>query len=315
MDIQELLRRKKSEMAAKKTSGLKPIKPESGKHLYRILPSWRKPKLDDDGVETDESKKARMQFWHDFGQHFVKAEKGGKPAVFICNEHTFGQACDVCSAIGTAIGRCNDDETLKLLKDANSSQKFLLNVLHLSSTDEAKRKVPQLMEVGSTVFNGILDIGEEYDDITSLEAGLDLIIKKEGSGMDTEYSVLPSSKGARKIDASVMANVVDIDAYVSNANETRKAQALSNLSTASGLLAAPVDDKPVVRAASTLRSATESVVDDAEFEEMPDFLDEEPVVETPKATPKATAKATAKPTPTPSADDLDDLDAILADLG
>ena len=299
MDIQELLRRKKEQLAAKKTARINTVKPENGKHMYRILPSWRKPKA---GEPEDK------QFYHDYGQHFVRAEKGGKPVAFVCADKTFEQACDICAALGSAISRAQDDATLELLKGANASQRFLLNVLHLSNTDEAKRSIPQVMEVGVGVFNNILDIMEDYGDITDLKSGLDLVIKREGSGLDTEYSVLPSPKGARAIDPSVMEKVTDLDAFVANASETQKAKALANLSTASGLLPAPTPTAaiappaepahtPVARAAASLADEAE----DASFEDMPPWEDEiaEPVLAAAKSAP---------------VDDEDDLDALLEKL-
>ena len=314
MDIQEMLRKKKEQMASKRASYIRTVKPEKGKHLYRILPTWRKQK---EGEPQDPT------FWHDYGQHFVRAKQGGKPVAFVCTEKTFDQTCDVCVALGKSIANCEDDDTLKLLKQANSSDRFLLNVLHLSNTEESKRKEPLVLEVGSTVFNSILDIIEDYGDITDLEKGLDLIIKREGSGLDTEYKVLPSPKGARKIDASVMEKVTDLDAFAASASETQKAKAFANLSAASGILleppkrgAGPVDDDAPFAASESGAPKASSMmsegVSDAEFDEIPGDSPEPEAGSTPDAGAEPDAKSEGKGED--AGDDEDELDALIANL-
>jgi hypothetical protein len=227
--IQDLIKKTKQEHASKKASNLRTMKPQPGRHTYRILPTWRLNTM------PEEAAKEAQPFWHDFAMHWVRTEKNGKPTAYICLEKTFGADCPVCSAIGRGISASNDDETVELLKDANASQKYLFNVLHRSSTD--KPNEVQVLEVGNKIFEQILEFVTEYGDITDLADGLDLIIVREGSGLDTKYTVMPAGK-SKPVDKGVMEQIFDLDAVVKQENETKLNLALDNLSKVSGVLPA-----------------------------------------------------------------------------
>lgn len=277
----DLIKRKKKEMEAKKASSIRPIKPAPGKNMYRILPTWRK------GAEEN-------QFWHDFGMHWVRSEKGGKPIPYLCLDKTYEKECPVCNAIGAGIRGASDDETINLLKGANASQRFLINVLHLN--DSEKKNEPQIMEIGVTVFDDLISLMEDYGDVTDLEKGIDIIIKREGKGLDTSYTVLPSPKGPRKVDPSVMEKVADLDAAVAQENEAILKKALNALSAAAGVLPTEAASRPALADYS---------VDDAEDAEFDDVTtsDAEETVDASVSTSDAAVD-----------DDLGDLDDLLDEL-
>lgn len=261
--IQDLIKKTKQEHAAKKASNMRTLKPLPGRHTYRILPTWRLNTM------PEECEKEAQPFWHDFAQHWVRAEKNGKPVAYICLEKTFGADCPICSAIGRGISASNDDETVELLKDANAAQKYLFNVLHRSSTD--KPNEVQVFEVGNKIFEQVLEFVTEYGDITDLKDGLDLIINREGSGLDTKYTVMPAAKH-KPVDKSVMANLFDLDAVVKQENETKLNLALDNLSKASGVLPAPS------RGGSSRASLVDmSDVEDADYSDSTDDVAAEDV--------------------------------------
>lgn len=228
--IQDLVKRTKAQQAAKKAANLRTLKPQPGKHTYRILPTWRLKTM------PEECKKEAQPFWHDFAMHWVRTEKNGKPTAYICLDKTFGADCPVCAAIGRGISASDDDATVELLKDANASQKYLFNVLHRSSTD--KPNEVQILEVGNKIFEQVLEFVSEYGDITDLNDGMDLIITREGSGLDTKYTVLPAAKH-KPVDKGIIENLYDLDAVVQQENETKLKLALDNLSKVSGVLPAP----------------------------------------------------------------------------
>lgn len=292
--IQDLIKQKQQDLAAKKGRS-KTWKPGQGKSKVRILPSWR--------GNSD------PQFFHDFGQHYVKNSKGETDAVYLCVEKTFGHECPVCQAIGHGIKNSNDDDVTKLLKQANASQKFLMNVLVLSDPDESKRLEPQIMEVGITVFESICTIIGEYGDITQLDdGGVDLIITREGkTQFDTKYTVMPSPKSI-KVPAKVMESIHNLDEYVAQENEAAQNKAIAAVGRAAGLLTADTASAALAAPKSKSKSEEMSSVmaEDAEYEDLPWAPEAEVEDASIAATPAASAPADIGD---------DDLDSLLAELG
>lgn len=278
--IQDLIRQEKKKIESEASSSIRPIRPEMGKHTYRILPSWR------DGSAV---------FFHRFGQHFIKDAKGKILAVYVCADATFGEACEVCAAIGEGIRNATDDETISLLKEANSKKRYYVNVLHRTSPVEAERNVPKLMDLPLSVFGDIASIVEDYGDITSLTEGVDIIIERTGTGLGTEYRVMPAPKSA-PVPASVLASLTDIDAVVTQANETRQANALGAIAKVRGIdsarLISPPRAEPTRNPPRAEPVATKEVL--AEVAEEADYFDVDEDL--------------------PDLSDTDDLDSMIADL-
>lgn len=224
--IKDLINKKKQEMASKKAASLKTLKPQAGRHTYRILPPWR--------LRTQPDEPGPHPFWHDFALHWIKQDPNQKKpdAVYICADKTFGEPCDICNAIGRGIKASDDDQAIEALKACNSQQKYLLNILHRSgpNPDEV-----QVMEVGVKIFEQILEFVNEYDDITDLNEGMDIVISKEGTGLNTKYTLMPAAK-SKPVDPSVMDNLFDLDAAVAQENETKKQQALNEVGKVVGVL-------------------------------------------------------------------------------
>jgi hypothetical protein len=221
-NIQELIKAKQKEMADKKAGSIRTVKPVAGKQMYRILPGW--------------DAKNRGQFWQDFGMHWIKTELNGKPvAVHLCEEKTHGEACDICGAIGQAIGHSKSDNQLELLKGCNSSQRYIVNALHLNGEDP---NAVIVLEVGITVFEGISEIIGEHGDITDLDKGINLIIKREGTGFDTTYHVVNSAKKTT-VPKATLERLVDLEALVNGQrNDTKMKASLENIAKIVGLEAA-----------------------------------------------------------------------------
>lgn len=270
--IQELIAQKQKEMAAKK-SRQNTLKPQPGSHTYRILPSWR-------GGEDG-------QFWHDMGMHFIKTEESGnKPAaVYICADKTFGKPCDVCEAINKSLAVSASDKMTEKLKEARSSQRYLMNVLHLTGPEPTK---VQVLEVGTGIFQDVCNLIGEYGDITDLTNGIDIKIKREGSGLDTEYSVLPAAK-SQPVPKTVLANLVNLDEWVAQENPAGNTKALGAVGSIIGIM-------PPTSNNAALASAPRQALNHLDDVEDADFA---PV------TPTASATAVLE------GDDLDELDKLL----
>lgn len=253
-ELMDLINKKKQQLAAERAAGIRFAKPAPGKHKYRILPSWRK---------------GEAQFWHDFGQHFVKSTDGKVQAVYLCADKTHDRECHVCAAIGRGIKSTDDDVTVKWLKEANSSKQFLMNALHITGPEPKKVIV---LSVGVKAFDQIVSIVEEYGDITALDKGFDLIIERTGTGLETAYTVVPAAK-SNPVDPSVMGNLHDIDAICNQFSEAGEARALTAVAKLLGVTT-PVTPQPA-RLAQDLGNLddaevvdVENVADDSELDDL-----------------------------------------------
>jgi len=220
----ELLEKiKQKKQAIQQASGrrVKTLKPTPGKSRWRILPSWR-----GDG----------QQFWHDFGQHFIKNTAGELQAVYVCLSKTYGddRPCEVCNSLSSAIKACDDDTVIEKLKEASSKGRILLNALHLDGEDP---KTPGILELTPTTFEKFLDLFAEYEDLMDLDAGRDIIITRTGSGLNTEYSIMVGAKTV-KVDRAILPKLHNLDEYVAQEYEEGKKKALAAIGNVSGRLSA-----------------------------------------------------------------------------
>lgn len=255
MSLAELIAKKKQEIAAKKASNLKPLKPQPGKHKYRILPG--------------NFAGNKEQFWHEFGMHYIKTKEGGKPeVVHICNEKTYGKPCEICEMVGQAYRNAETDAQRNFIKENFANEGYLVNVLHLTGTEPQK---PQVMLIGSGIFEDFLEIYEEYGDFTNIETGVDIIITREGTGKnDTSYTVMPS-RTSEPVTPSILENIVNLDAVVAQEDETRRLEAIKKLETLSRTKSAEsyLEADPAERSKPIGLSKLGDVDDVPDFDDVP----------------------------------------------
>jgi hypothetical protein len=214
----ELLRAKKQEMAS--GNRMKTIKPQPGTGRYRILPSWR-----GEG----------QQFWHDYGQHYIKDMNMKMSAVYICADKTFGKPCQVCDAIRSGIASA-DDATKDILKEGNAGQRVLLNVLHLDGPTPGE---VQILELAPTAFGALVDIAalheEEGEPIFEIGRGKDILISRTGTGLQTKYTMMTAVK-TTPVPDGVMTKLHNLDDYVKQESEGQQLRALNSVRAVSGLI-------------------------------------------------------------------------------
>lgn len=208
----ELVKNKRKAIEANKGRG-RTTKPPVGKSKWRILPGWR-----GGGDDT---------FFHDFALHYIKDSSGKTAATYICSEKTFGSACPVCEAISEGIRLSTDDRTVKLLNSAKATGRILVNAICTSESGSS----PVILELPVTVFQNYLGIMASYMEdhninILDTDKGFDVTIEKTGSGLDTEYSVIPSPVST-KIDPEVLKKLHNLDTYVAQENEVLRLKAMS----------------------------------------------------------------------------------------
>lgn len=202
---------KKTKERANKDFKDRPVRPPEGKSIWRILPGW--------------NSKDPMVFFHAFGQHYIKNTDGKIRAVIGCNDRTYDKSCEICDMVGDAIKSAPDDETRKAIKDMNAGQTYLVNAVQV---DKDKTK-PVLLQFSKKLFEGsLMDALSEYGaEMLDLKEGNDIIITREGKGLDTKYTLTVRSQAkSTPIDDSVFSQVIDLDEYVKDDMESQKAKAI-----------------------------------------------------------------------------------------
>ena len=306
--LASILAKKQKEIASKRGGFARPSKPKTGKTRYRILPSWRYMK---DGTFTPPAEGEDPEMpWHDFAQHWIKANKGDKKplATFICTEKTFDRDCDVCMAIDKAktIAKNSGDLAMEeLMDEAKAGQTFLMNAVVIEDGKSIEDCEVVLLQLGSTAFDQILTIATEYagdgEDIFCAEKGIDLLITRSGTGFDTKYTAMAKEKGSVPVPASVLAKMHNIDEFVTQDNEKAQVKALNSVAKLAGI-EAPAQ---TVSSAPALTDMQEEVTD-AEIIE----AEAETVIE---AEPEMKKAVGAEDIGSDSLDDLD-IDDILDGL-
>lgn len=288
-----LLAKKSSEIKGASGNREKVISPASGANRYRILPSWRK--------NPDGSRAIDDVFFHDFGQHFIKAVGETKPkAVYVCLSKTFGVECPVCDKLEEAINLSHDDDVVNTLKEGRASGRVLLNVLVVESGEP---NTPKILSLPPSVASNIFDtIGEWGPEVLSLDKGRDFIIERNGTGLSTKYSVRVSPKES-SIPASVLDKLHNLDEWVKQENEEQQRRAVASVSAVAGLLKAPAGMTTGSRPSSDSKPAYDMGSSDMDDDALRH-------VETRTFTPDAVAE----PTPVAAVDEEIDLDALLSGM-
>lgn len=135
--------------------------------------------------------------------HFSLGAEGNK--VVTCPK-TFSSKnpCPVCKYV-EELQKSKDKEEKKLAEDIKAKRRIYINVINRDSDDE--EDVPKVLPIGVTVLKGLLEAicDADYGDITDPKSGRDITIKKTGTGLKTEYSVLP------KPSTSVVSDTLSIE--------------------------------------------------------------------------------------------------------
>lgn len=220
LSLMELIAQKKASL--KSGNRQKTIKPPEGRSKFRILPSWR------EGGDP--------QFYHDFGQHFIKDTTDTLKAVYVCVDKTFGKPCEICSALSHAMNNTSDEVMQEALKKSRASGRVLVNALHVDGPTPTE---PQILELSPNTFAEYLNIVSEWGaEVLDLSGGKDIIIERTGKGLQTKYSVQVAAKSA-DVPAAVMKKVVNLDEYVAQESDEQAKRALANLNAVAGMLPAP----------------------------------------------------------------------------
>jgi len=296
----ELLNKKKQDMQASKRKRAAAI--PDGKSRWRILPTWRKE---------------GPQFWHDFGQHFIKDAAGQIAAVYVCTEKTYGRPCEICSTVNAAIKGATDDATMAKLQESKAAGRVLVNALHLDGPNPNEVVV---LALAPSLFEQIVGIAAEWEEagesIFDIDGGKELIISRSGTGKKTEYSAQVAAKNMGRVGADVLTRLNNLDDYVKQESDEQYNRALGAVRNLAGLLPAPTaggaaakpgmvidEEDDVYAAAPAPKPKARPVVAEEEITDVPDTV----------TAPKAKPAVKVEPVVESTGDD--ELDALLKSVG
>lgn len=199
------IRSKVKAMKAKHTTSFTDLyKIPTGKTTVRILPNK-------EDVYED--------FTRAYAMHWIRASQGGKPFTVGCPRVIYGDDCEICDMISEAYGQAKDfgdEESMKALDSMRARRRFLVNGLILSGPDKDPNK-PQLIDLPSSLNEAILNEVETLLDedivLYDMDEGFDIVISKEGTGMDTKYGVSRRTKPT-SVDHGVLELATDFDTYL-----------------------------------------------------------------------------------------------------
>lgn len=242
--ISDLLKKKKQQTTDKRMGSKNPYKFKNGITTIRILPGWRK----DDPT-----------FFHSFGQSFIKNFDGATLAVIGAKNISYGEDDPVQNLINLAKANAATDAQRKHWDEARAKPRELVNALILDDK-ETDPNTPEIVSFSETQLEQIIDqvtMNDITDTFLDLNEGFNLKVSRTGTGFNTKYTFVFDRKPS-KVDASVMDNVIDLDAYVRSqmADTDRAINAIKSITTGGEHLA-------LTHSGSVVEDATyENVEDD-----------------------------------------------------
>lgn len=220
--------------------------------------------------------KGEQQLSQDWGQHFIKDAAGQLKAVYICTQTNFDEPCAVCEAIAQGTALTSDEDILKVLKDARSSKRILVNALYLKGGKHDNPETnPVVLDLPPSVWDSILATAEAFMaegvNVFDPKEGHNFIIEKTGSGMNTEYKVTPSPK-ATVVNAGALEKLKDLREWARQESEADKAKAITSVRVITGNMEAvasrPALSAPKAPATNRLSHVTVDDAIDADFSEV-----------------------------------------------
>ena len=179
------------------------IYPLDGQTMLRVLPPYSA-----EGVFFKEISKHRVQIAQD------------DVFIGICPEAMgLDEECPVC-AKGEELYATKDEASMAVAKELKIRKNFIYNTIVFSGPPNRKGDSPEkgkvyCFEGGIMVHRQIMELDQDpaagWADITSPSAGVNLLIKRTGKGLNTKYAVNPHGGGRTDIFAYLSGEDVGVD--------------------------------------------------------------------------------------------------------
>jgi hypothetical protein len=278
-----------------KNSGYKDnaIKPPKGKSVWRILPGW--------------DKENPLNFFHAFGQHYIKGTDGKVRTVIGCVDKTYDKHCEICEMISEAVKAAESDEDRKVIQDMRAQLVYLVNAVEVKEGNKLADK-PVVMAMPKTLFEqSFMDaLGEYEEGMLDLAEGNDVVITREGTGFDTKYSLIVRSRDkSSTIPESLWQMAENLEDFVKDDFETKRQKAIDAIGEHMGKLPSSIEGYG--------GPGAKSLEDKSQDDDLDDVIDGTASEVDETEPPSKEEKKKAEKSFDDEIDD-DDLDAMLDDL-
>ena len=171
-----------------------------GTSMVRILPPYSQAGL----------------FFRKIEKHRVKV--GNQTFIGSCPAAMADTYCPICVKGQEFLDSKAEDKVKFAKENLKARTTYLFNVLYYSKPANKKSKTPKfkkvyVLETNVTVHHQVMNLDQDeatgWADITSIENGVNLMIKRIGAGLDTKYEVHPHGGGRVNIWADLSARGVD----------------------------------------------------------------------------------------------------------
>ena len=199
----EKAKKKAAEEAARAASfgtfgTLKWWKAKKGKNRIRVMPPW-----------TAEGNNA-YQWWREIWVHWNIGPDEDNQQSVACPKKTppGDQTCPICDEV-ERLRKSGDPADLELAKNMKAKMRIYANIIDLKDASWTEEDVEELAAAGtdsnnvpevgdpkiqvysfgSTIFKDLLDYYTDVIDITDLDEGHNVLLTREGDGLNTDYRV------------------------------------------------------------------------------------------------------------------------------
>ena len=182
--------------------------PKEGANTIRILPPWRP-----DGDE----------FWEEAGSHW-SVGPGNK--MFYCPNKTNGASCYLCEVVEDLL-TSEYEEDLDKASRMKARTSILYNIVDLKEPEVGV----QVYRSGVKVFEQLLQYASdsEWGDFTDPDEGFDVVIRRTGEGISTQYSVALKRSPSPIQDPNWLDQLKDLHSLVQFATEAEMKAALEGV--------------------------------------------------------------------------------------
>jgi hypothetical protein len=119
--------------------------------------------------------------------------------------------CPVCEIV-RELHSIGDKASKKLASSLGVRRSWWMNVIDR----ENEAAGPLMYTPGVTVFNSVISLinDPDYGDVTDIDDGTDIVIEREGTGIDTSYEILP-----RRKESTLTDDDEELDEWLDNARD------------------------------------------------------------------------------------------------
>jgi len=219
-----------------------------------------------------------------------KGNKKDRVKVICLNgeDGTKGDTCEICPEIKELLNS-KDKKDQQMGRDQQGKSRYFFNVLDRDDDDQQKT-----VECGPQLLTEILTLlaSDDYADLLDVNEGVDLIVKKSGKDLNTEYKVVPKRR-----PSPLFEDPKKIKAFIGKDAEDTKIVDLTDLLSQFG-------GEP--EKAKLVWDEGWAALKDAAKDEDDEDEDEKPAKSTSKAPEKAPAKKPKVVEPEPDEDESEE---------